>query len=80
MKFFTVLMILLLALNNVYAKTITDDYGRVVTIPDKVTKIYAASPPLTMSLIAFDPTLVAALNSPFSDQQNPMSAPLLPSP
>ncbi len=71
MKFFTVFMILLLTFNNVYAKTITDDYGRVVTVPDKVTKIYAASPPLAMSVIAFDPTLVAAINSPFSDQQKP---------
>lgn len=53
------------------ARTITDDYGRVVTVPDKITKIYASHPPLTMSLIAFDPNLVAALNSPFTDAQKP---------
>lgn len=57
--------------SNIYAKTITDGYGRVVTIPDKVTKIYAASPPLAMSLVAFDPTLMAALNSPFKPDQKP---------
>ncbi len=71
MKFFIALMLLLLAFGNIHAQTIADDYGRVVTIPDKVTKIYAASPQLTMSVIAFDPTLVAAINSPFSDQQKP---------
>ncbi len=53
------------------ARTITDDYGRVVTIPDKITKIYAASPPLSMSVLAFDPALVAALNSPFKPEQKP---------
>ncbi|WP_428737985.1 ABC transporter substrate-binding protein [Sulfurimonas sp.] len=51
------------------AKVIIDDYGRSVTIPDKITKIYAASPPLTMSVLAFDPSLIAALNMPFNDKQ-----------
>ncbi len=69
MKIVLFLMMLIFSFAN--AKTITDGYGRVVTIPDKVTKIYAASPPLTMSLVAFDPTLVAALNSPFKPDQKP---------
>ena len=67
----TLLILISLLLINSYARTITDDYGRVVTIPDKITKIYAASPPITMSVLAFDPTLVAALNSPFNDEQKP---------
>lgn len=63
---FTVLVIMSLGLQ---AKVVIDDYGREVEIPDKITKIYAASPPLTMSLLAFDPNLIAALNSPFSKEQ-----------
>jgi iron complex transport system substrate-binding protein len=51
------------------AKTITDDHGRVVEVPEHITKIYAASPPLTMSLLAFNPDLVAGLNSPFNEMQ-----------
>ncbi|MCX6062288.1 MAG: ABC transporter substrate-binding protein [Campylobacterales bacterium] len=69
MKYFLFLITLLLF--SAHARTITDDYGRVVTIPDKITKIYATHPPLTMSVIAFDPNLVAALNSPLTDEQKP---------
>lgn len=53
------------------AKTITDDYGRVVEVPQIITKIYAASPPLTMSVLAFNPDLIVALNSPFTQEQKP---------
>jgi iron complex transport system substrate-binding protein len=56
---------------QLHAKTITDDYGRVVSVPEKITKIYASSPPLTMSLLAFDPKLIASLNFPFSQEQKP---------
>lgn len=69
MKYFLFLFTLLLF--SAHARTITDDYGRVVTIPDKITKIYATHPPLTMSVIAFDPNLVAALNFPLTDEQKP---------
>ena len=54
---------------NINARTITDDHGRVVEVPEHITKIYAASPPLTMSLLAFNPDLVAGLNSPFNEMQ-----------
>jgi iron complex transport system substrate-binding protein len=64
--FFNLLMCLPLQ-----ARMLTDDYGRAVELPDRVTKIYAASPPLTMSVLAFDPGLVAALNFPFSPAQRP---------
>jgi iron complex transport system substrate-binding protein len=69
MRFF--FLIIALLITNIQARTITDDYGRVVTIPDSITKIYASHPPLTMSLLAFDPNLVAALNFPFNDEQKP---------
>jgi iron complex transport system substrate-binding protein len=65
------LLILLIATSAAEARTVTDDYGRSVILPEKVTRIYAASPPLTMSVIAFDPSLVVALNTPFSEAQKP---------
>lgn len=67
----TLILIIGLLITSVQARTITDDYGRVVTIPDKITKIYSASPPLTISLTAFDPSLVAGLNFPFRPDQKP---------
>ncbi|WP_310439998.1 ABC transporter substrate-binding protein [Sulfuricurvum sp.] len=67
----TLLILVIVLLINGHARTITDDYGRVVTVPEKITKIYAASPPLTMSLLAFDSTLVAGLNSPLRPDQKP---------
>ncbi|MBU0632202.1 ABC transporter substrate-binding protein [bacterium] len=66
MKIVFILIVLLL---HAEAKVIVDDYGRSVHVSDHVTKIYAASPPLTMSVLAFDPSLVAALNMPFNDEQ-----------
>lgn len=65
------ILIIGLLITNIQARTITDDYGRVVTVPDKITKIYSASPPLTISLTAFDPSLVAGLNFPFRPDQKP---------
>lgn len=65
------LIVLLVSAFSAQARTVIDDYGRSVTLPEKVTRIYAASPPLTMSIIAFDPSLVAALNTPFSEAQRP---------
>lgn len=67
----SLILLITLLLFSAQAQIITDDYGRVVTVPDKITKIYAAHPPLTMSVIAFDPNLVTALNSPFKEEQKP---------
>lgn len=66
MKIVFTLLVLLL---HGEAKVIVDDYGRSVHVKDRVTKIYAASPPLTMSVLAFNPRLVAALNMPLNDEQ-----------
>jgi iron complex transport system substrate-binding protein len=71
MKLLTILIFLLIFSNITEARTITDDYGRVVTIPEKITKIYSSSPPLTITLTAFDPGLVAGLNFPFKPEQKP---------
>lgn len=64
------LLLLLLTLTlTLSARVITDDYGREVEVPQNITKIYAASPPMSMSLLAFDRELLAALNSPFLPKQ-----------
>lgn len=64
----TILLLLVLQ-TLVFSKTVVDHYNNKVELPDHITKIYAATPPLTMALLAFDPNLVAALNSPFNDEQ-----------
>jgi iron complex transport system substrate-binding protein len=64
-----ILSVFVLFFTTAYAKSITDDQGRVVEVPDTITKIYSASPPLSMSLLAFNPDLVAGLNSPFNKMQ-----------
>lgn len=51
------------------ARIIEDHHGRKVEIPEHITKIYAASPPLAMSLLAFNPDLIAGLNTPFNEEQ-----------
>lgn len=66
----TLLFLTLFALHS-QARIIVDDYGREVDVPQNITKIYAASPPLTMSLLAFDANIISALNSPFSKEQKP---------
>ncbi len=69
MKIF--LLVLFFFLTQTQAKVIVDDYGRSVEVPDKVTKIYAASPPISMSVLAFNPALLSALNTPFTPEQKP---------
>jgi len=74
------LLLLALTLLPLQARTITDDFGRSVDVPEKITRIYAASPPLTMSVLAFDPALVAAVNFPWTDAQRPYAGPAAGSP
>ena len=64
-----VLILIFFIFFSLEARSITDHYGRVVEIPDNITKIYAASPPITMSLLAFNPDLVAGLNMKFNETQ-----------
>jgi iron complex transport system substrate-binding protein len=67
----TVVLIFIFLSLQLQARIIIDDYGRSVEVPDKVTKIFASSPPITMSVLAFDPNLIAALNFPFTKEQKP---------
>lgn len=67
------IFIFILFIGVSHAKIITDDYGNKVEVPDKIKTIYAASPPLTMSLLAFDPSVIAALNSSWNPLQEPFA-------
>ncbi|HYP57142.1 MAG TPA: ABC transporter substrate-binding protein [Beijerinckia sp.] len=57
------------------AREITDMTGRHVTIPDKITKIYSASYPLTLLFYAFAPDLLVAANFPLGEEQKPFVPP-----
>ncbi|MDR0842706.1 MAG: ABC transporter substrate-binding protein [Acidobacteriota bacterium] len=41
-----------------YAKEITDMYGRKVKVPDKITRVYSISPAVTLMLYCIDPDLL----------------------
>lgn len=49
------------------ARQISDSRGRLVAIPDKPSKVYGASPPVTCLIYAVDPKLLCGLNFPFPD-------------
>ncbi|UFS62591.1 ABC transporter substrate-binding protein [Sulfurimonas sp. HSL-3221] len=66
-----VMLLLLAACVTLWGRVVTDDFNRTVEVPETVRSVYATHPPLTMSLLAFDPRLVAALNFPFTDAQKP---------
>jgi iron complex transport system substrate-binding protein len=69
--FMKLLGALLLLHVSLFGRIVVDDFNRSVEVPDVVRSIYTTHPPLTMSVLAFDPALVAALNFPFSDAQKP---------
>jgi iron complex transport system substrate-binding protein len=51
------------------ARDITDMAGHTVTIADRISRVYAASPPATYLLYAIDPSLVVALNFPLRAEE-----------
>jgi iron complex transport system substrate-binding protein len=62
--------VLLLA-SSAGAREIVDMRGRHVTIPDKITKIYSASYPLTLLFYAFAPDLLVATNFAVPEANKP---------
>ena len=48
------------------AREITDMTGRKVQVPDRITRVYASSPPASYLLYAMDPSLIVGLNSPLN--------------
>ncbi len=51
------------------ARVIEDMAGRKVEVPDKINKIFAASPPVLYLLYAFDYKTIAGLNFPFYNME-----------
>lgn len=50
------------------AREIVDMAGNTVRVPDRITKVYCASPPATYLLYALDGSLLAGVNYPFSEK------------
>lgn len=53
----------------VLARDIVDMAGRSVRVPDTITKVYGASPPVTYLIYAMEPGLMVGLNFPFTEPE-----------
>jgi len=60
---FLILMLFLLAAWPVDAREIVDMTGREVKVPDRITRVYATSPPATYMVYALDRSLLVGLNA-----------------
>lgn len=63
--FRTLLLTLLFAISSlatVYAREITDMSGRKVAVPEKISRVFTASPPATYMLYTVDPSLLVGVN------------------
>jgi len=54
----------LAAAGGVQARELTDIFGRKVTVPERIRRAWATSPPATYMLYAMDPDVLAGLNTP----------------
>lgn len=68
---YIVLLAVLCSAHVTQAKEITDTFGRKVSIPDRVQKVYSTSPPVTYLLYALDPQVLAGLNTPVRQWEKP---------
>ncbi|MBB4200048.1 ABC transporter substrate-binding protein [Rhodoblastus sphagnicola] len=59
------------------AREITDMAGHKLRVPDKITKVFSASYPLTTLMYVIAPDLLSAVNVPITDKQKPYFAPRL---
>jgi iron complex transport system substrate-binding protein len=53
------------------ARRVTDDAGRVVTIPDRVERVYAAGPPASILVFALAPEKLLGWTTPFRPAERP---------
>ena len=51
------------------ARDITDMAGRKISVPDRITRVYSASYPLTLLFTVLAPDLLVAVNTPPNDKQ-----------
>jgi iron complex transport system substrate-binding protein len=59
------------------AREAVDMDGRRIVVPDRITRVYGASPPSTYLLYALDPTLLVGLNFPLKEGEQPFLHPRL---
>lgn len=59
------------------AKDFEDSRGRKVTLPDRIEKVFATSPPGTHLIYALDPQLLVGLNFPLWDTERKYTVPRL---
>jgi iron complex transport system substrate-binding protein len=59
------------------AREITDMAGHKVQVPEKITKVFSASYPLTVLMSVIAPEMLDAVNVPISEKQKPFFAPRL---
>jgi len=62
-------VLLLLQAGSGDAREITDMTGRKVQVPDRISRVYASSPPASYLLYAMDPNLIVGLNSPLNETE-----------
>lgn len=74
-RFMLVFLAFLFALGGAQAREVVDMAGRTVSVPDVAERPFGAAPPLTALLYALDPSLVHALNMPFTPGSGRMLRP-----
>ena len=60
--------IVLTSFTCIQAREITDMFGRRVTVPDTIRRVFTGSPPATYMLYALDPSLLVGINFSVSDE------------
>ncbi|PPQ35247.1 iron complex transport system substrate-binding protein [Rhodoblastus acidophilus] len=78
MKVFLRIAAVLLALAApAQAREITDMAGHRIQVPEKITKVFSASYPLTLLMAVIAPDALAAVNTPLTEKQKSFLAPRL---
>ncbi|MFA5354274.1 MAG: ABC transporter substrate-binding protein, partial [Thermodesulfovibrionales bacterium] len=58
-----------LSVSQAEAREIADMTGRLVVVPDRISRVFATSPPGTYLLYAIDPSVIAGLNFPLWENE-----------
>ncbi len=67
---FIFVVIFLLNLSNLFSKNITDMSGDMITLPDKIERVFGSAPPTTFLVSLYNPKLLVGLNFPAYNQNN----------
>ncbi|WP_035277470.1 ABC transporter substrate-binding protein [Desulforegula conservatrix] len=75
LKKYVYFVLFLLLPSIVSGREITDMAGRKISVPEKISRVYGVSPPVTNLIYSIDPNLIAALNSPVINEEKTMLRP-----